>query len=91
MAKASNAKQFQVTYKCDKTNDAGFLSTTIGGAGKKLSFKCDVCDLTMFPLFPKMELSAHGHTKVTIKHTLLSVRELGVSDGIKAPAPVKAK
>jgi hypothetical protein len=85
MAKTSNAKSFQVTYKCNKTGDSGFLSTTIGGAGKKMSFECGSCGLTMFPLFPKMELSSHGHTKVTIKHTLLSVREIGVSDGIKAP------
>jgi hypothetical protein len=81
--KPSNSKQFQVTYKCDKAANSGFMTTTIGGTGKRMSFKCDLCNLTMVPLFPEMRLSAHGHTKVTIKHTLLSVRELGVSEGVK--------
>jgi hypothetical protein len=80
--KPVNSKQFAVTYKCDKTGN-GFMTTTIGGAGKRMSFKCDQCGLTLFPLFPQMTLSAHGKTKVTIQHTLLSVRELGVSEGVK--------
>jgi hypothetical protein len=89
MAKASNSVQTELVYKCDKSGP-GFLTQIIGGPGKRLSFKCDHCGLVMFPVFPTMTISAHGHTKNTIGHTLLSARQLGVSDGVK-PQQAKAK
>ena len=89
MAKPSNSVQTEVVYKCEKSGP-GFLTQIVGGPGKRLSFKCDHCGLTMFPVFPTMSVSAHGKTKVTIGHTLLSARQLGVSDSVK-PQPTKAK
>lgn len=77
--KASNSAQIQLTYKCDKAKDVGWFSATIGGTGKKMSFKCESCGLTMVPLVERMELSAHMHTKNTVKHQLLSARELGTT------------
>lgn len=66
--------QTQVTYKCDTNNFVG--SAVVGPQGK--NFTCTVCGLRIHVNLEKLEFGAHGHTKNTLRHTLIKTQEVGV-------------
>lgn len=71
----SKAPPLQITYRCE--NEDMFSQVIVGTDKRKSkSFKCEFCGLRLMPLYPQMELLAHGHTEKTIKHSLRQIVEL---------------
>ncbi len=66
----------QITFRCETENA---IASAVLDKAKTRTFTCDVCKLRMFFDPVKLTIGANGHTDQTIKHRILSVKEIGVT------------
>lgn len=65
----------QITYYCKEKEHQG--SVIVGGdKSKRLSFRCELCNLLLMPDEGNMTLLAHGRTVKTINHQLNKIEYL---------------
>lgn len=61
-----------LTYSCEHQNQNGSANLVHNGRN---SFACAYCNQTLFVDVKNKELGAHGHTRNTVKHKLVSLKE----------------